>query len=454
MNKYRKAVLWIIVIVLLAAAGSGYVYYRQASAAPLATEEPDVQTATVRRGSLVVSASGSGTVIAATEIELAFQQSGRLSELAVQVGDSVKSGDVLATLESSESAAALQLQLSTAQLAVLKAQQTLDALYDPTDVTLAQSESDLLTAQTTLNDLLLSRQGMNYQNCSDAVTDVYRKIYENAVKNYEASPTESAFTSVSTALDNLNYCLEPASGIPAADAEIQLSRAQIAELQREIEQLKAGPDPDDIALAQAELENAKDDLAVTQEEIEKHVLIAPMDGVVTAVNANVGDTVSTSAILTLANLNHPMLEIYVDETDLSLLRSGYEVEVVFDALPDETFSGKVIRVDPSLVASGNVQAVRGIVQLDDPASGEAQTLPIGLNASIEVIASRAENALLVPVEALREISTGKYGVFVMENGQPKLKMVEVGLMDVTYAEIKAGLNEGDVVTTGVVETGK
>ena len=60
--------------------------------------------------------------------------------------------------------------------------------------------------------------------------------------------------------------------------------------------------------------------------------------------------------------------------------------------------------------------------------------------------------LLAPVEALRELSAGKYGVFVMTNGKPVLHIVEVGIMDLTYAEIKSGLNEGDIVTTGIVET--
>ncbi len=67
-------------------------------------------------------------------------------------------------------------------------------------------------------------------------------------------------------------------------------------------------------------------------------------------------------------------------------------------------------------------------------------------------AGRATNALLVPVEAVRELSPDSYAVFVMENGEPKMKFVEVGLMDFTFAEILSGLEVGDVVTTGLVET--
>jgi hypothetical protein len=58
----------------------------------------------------------------------------------------------------------------------------------------------------------------------------------------------------------------------------------------------------------------------------------------------------------------------------------------------------------------------------------------------------------VPVEALRELSPGEYAVFVMEDDKPVMRIVEVGLMDYTNAEIVSGLVQGDVISTGVVET--
>jgi hypothetical protein len=57
----------------------------------------------------------------------------------------------------------------------------------------------------------------------------------------------------------------------------------------------------------------------------------------------------------------------------------------------------------------------------------------------------------VPIEALHQTGD-QYTVFVMENGKPTVRTVEVGIQDLVYAEIKSGLNAGDVVTTGVTET--
>jgi HlyD family secretion protein len=96
--------------------------------------------------------------------------------------------------------------------------------------------------------------------------------------------------------------------------------------------------------------------------------------------------------------------------------------------------------------------VVGVIQLD---VDEANLKPFvnGLNASVEIVGGQADNVLLVPVEAVRDLGDGTYGVFVVgTDGEPRLKIVTVGLMDDTYAEIKTGLSEGDVVTTGLVET--
>jgi multidrug efflux pump subunit AcrA (membrane-fusion protein) len=79
-------------------------------------------------------------------------------------------------------------------------------------------------------------------------------------------------------------------------------------------------------------------------------------------------------------------------------------------------------------------------------------LPSGLNATVDVIAGSAEGVLLVPAEALWEISPGEYAVFVMVDGELQVREVEVGLMDYAYAEIVSGLEAGDLVSTGVLAT--
>ena len=94
--------------------------------------------------------------------------------------------------------------------------------------------------------------------------------------------------------------------------------------------------------------------------------------------------------------------------------------------------------------------IEGLALLDK--SVDEIGLPVGVEAAINVISGQADNAVLVPVEALHKLSDNSYTVFVMLNGKPTLTMVTVGLQDDSYAEIQSGLKTGDVVTTGVVET--
>jgi multidrug efflux pump subunit AcrA (membrane-fusion protein) len=181
-------------------------------------------------------------------------------------------------------------------------------------------------------------------------------------------------------------------------------------------------------------------------------LKAPFAGVVMSMAGQAGDTAGTSTFITIADLAHPQVSFYIDETDMDKLALGEETQVVFDAIPNKTFTGKVVRIYPNLVTVSNYQAIQALTQLDLSAEATPLTLPVGLNGSVKVIGAKAENVLLVPVEALRDLGNGSYSVFVVKNGQPQLKVVTVGLMDAANAEIKTGVNLGDVVTTGVLGT--
>jgi macrolide-specific efflux system membrane fusion protein len=87
------------------------------------------------------------------------------------------------------------------------------------------------------------------------------------------------------------------------------------------------------------------------------------------------------------------------------------------------------------------------------AGNDAVRLIAGMNGTVEITAGEARGVLLVPIEALRELAPGSYAVFVVQgDGSLKLTPVTVGLRDVANAEILSGLNQGDVVSTGVVET--
>jgi multidrug efflux pump subunit AcrA (membrane-fusion protein) len=521
----NKNFVWIIILVaLVLVAGGFYAYtnYYQLSETET-TESPEVQTAVARQGDMVIYASGVGSVVPATEIGLGFSSSGTLAELLVNVGDEVQEGDVLARLQTNNTEASIASSVTSAQLSVLEAQQSLvdiygdwemqaaqallaveeteqnlEAVQDPAlqqaqaaralaeaqdaveAAQLAYDRTQLTASQANIDDayadMLIAQQSLehaqsNFDRYADKPPDNINRAqaqsqlsaaqqkFDTVAANYNAmigtsSELEQALAAADLAVAEAQL-VEAQSEWESAQngatsGEIAMAEAELATAQTEWERLKDGPDPDEIELAEIKLANAEAKLAAAKEDTVYIELVAPMDGTVLSINANIGESVGTSAFITLADLSLPILQVYLDEIDMDKIAVGFEVEVIFDAIPDETFSGQVLQVDPSLATVQNSQLVEALVQLDEFA--KPQTLPVGLNASVDVIGGRAENAVLVPVEALRELSPGEYAVFVLENEAPQLRVVGVGLVDFTSAEITSGLEPGEVVTTGIVET--
>ena len=134
----RKKALWIVLIALIVVAGGGYAYYSLVHRPGQASPEPVLATIQVRQGDLVISVSGSGTLVPTSEATLGFETSGYLEEVYVAVGDRVKEGDVLAKMEIDE----LELAIVEADIKIRLAQIELDnKLEGPTDAELASAEA-------------------------------------------------------------------------------------------------------------------------------------------------------------------------------------------------------------------------------------------------------------------------------------------------------------------------
>jgi RND family efflux transporter MFP subunit len=519
----KKKGFWIgIVIVVVVAVGGYFAYSSFYQPAQVEAEEAPLQTAVSRRGEIIVSATGAGTVIPATEISLSFPQPGVLEALNVQVGSEVEAGDVLARLRDTDAqhavanaelqwqqtafansaeAAGTGMSLSDiaveqARLNLDKAQAALDDLlnWEPDADEIAKAEANLAAAQAsyaaaagqeaasgssvTVQQINLEQAQRNLADAQAAYNTAYDPGREwefgvermaAALENERAAADRNllkaqdslaiAQANYNAAVSGVNYSSSANASSNVLNAELALAAAQTGPAADEIEAAQTAVRQAELALEQAlinrqtgvlNLAQAELNLEAAQQSLADMVLLSPMAGTVTAVSANVGENVGTSELIRLADLENPLLEVYLDESDMGMVGVGFPVEVLFNAFPDETFNGEVVQVDPQLVNEGGVTAVRALVELTD--FGKPQRLPAGMNATVEVIGGQAKNAVIVPVEALRELSPGEYAVFVMEEGEPKLRMVEVGIMDFSFAEILSGLEAGEEVTTGIVQT--
>lgn len=457
-----KKFWWMSAVIILVAGGVAayFLLFAEPDATASASEEPALQTTKVRSGDLRVSTTGSGSLAAGTEVDLAFASSGTVGTLAVSVGDEVEEGQLLAALADTSQ---LQATLAQKQLAYLQAQQALDSLYENTGLITAEAYQAVVEAQTAYDDAVYASQRTDYARCSQTVNTRNTASYERAKEELErlteccgdSDEWIEAKNVYDTAYANWVYCsaytdeevVEYDAELAVAKAVLEAAKESLAELQQ-----NDGIDSDEIALAQAELEVAKTNLQTAEDDLDGATLMAPISGTVISIDAGVGEAVSTSTFITLANMDSLQVVVYVDETDLDQLQLGQSTEIVFDAFPDDMFTGEIVQVEPELTVSGGYNLAAGLSSLNIDETNSSIRLLLSSNATVEVIGGDVQDALLVSVEALRDLG-GEYSVFVQDdNGELTMRIVEVGLIDYTYAEILSGLEEGEVVSTGIVQT--
>lgn len=455
---FRKKGFWIALFVLLAlGVGGGYAYYHYVYQPSLVSIEPTIATAQVQSGDLVISVSGSGTLSPASELELGFETGGYLDEMLVEVGDHVQEGDVLARLETDD----LELAVAEAEIQVREAQLDLaDASEGATESELAAAEASVKSAQTALAVAQCTYNTALNSDLDAAVranlltfqwsADQYGRL-ENG-NNVNQDKLADAWADRAEAEADLNNAQRQAD-MEQLEAWNNVDQAQnrVAQAQESLELLQSGPTMSTLVRAELKLDQAMLALDEVRADLEAAELRAPFDGVVVDVTAIPGEYVSAASIITLADLEKPLLQFWVEEADMSGVAVGNSVEIIFEALPDDTFTGEVIRVEPALVTVGNTLAVQAWASID--IASDSTTLVGGMNAEVEIISAEARDALIVPLQALRELGTDQYAVFVVQpDGEMELRIVEVGLMDLVNAEIISGLELGEIVSTGVEES--
>ena len=465
-----KPAFWIVLIVVVLAIVGGAYYYvsSQRNAAAAATaQQPTLQTATARTGNIVLRASGTGSLVAAKESSLGFKTSGTLTVLNVQVGSQVKAGDLIAQLDSSNQT-----------LALAQAQQALNQLTSPSAIATAKlavttDQANVINAQAALNNQIYYQNPTLIKNeyaayvIAKANLDKAQASYDSLhtgqyLNNANDAQAYQRLYAAQQAYNTAEYYFSLYSQAPtqravdAAQASLDLANAQLVEAQNLVTALTGGTVPANATgTGLNALNQAKLNLQTAQNNLAYTSLYAPISGTVLTVSNSVGDTINAGSVfVTIADLSQSELTIYMDPLDYSNIKVGYNANVVFDALPNLTYTGKVTLISPQLVNVSGNSVVEGNVVLDPKQAADvpALTLPLGVTASVDIIAAQANNVILVPVQALHELSPNNYAVFVVVGGKPSLKIVTVGLQDGTFAEIKTGLKAGDVVSTGLQAT--
>lgn len=454
-GRVGRILLALLAVLVIGGGAAWYLGQKDAQANAAAQAGSTTRSVTVERGDIRLTASGSGTLVTNQAVNMSFSTSGKVAELNVKLGDMVKTGDVLARLEKAED---LEANLASAQANLLEAQQALTKLQKGAGASLAKAYQAMIKAQGNYDDALSESQRVEDARCNVEVRNKYQAVLKQATEKLHAllelDPSSQATIiagyDYDTALANYTYC---AAYTPmektSAQSTLAVAKAALQEAQNTYETLKeaAGVDPDALSMQETRVTTAQTQVDTAQEALDGITLKAPMDGKITTLAASAGAIVDTSTFLTISDVSHPTVTISLDETDMDKLVVGNPAVVTFTALPGKSFTGKVSLANPQMNSFGPFRAATGQITLDSQAASTFETLPLGLSATITITGKEAQNALLVPVAALKQLNGGEIVVKrVGSDGQLTQQTVTVGIQDDTNAEITSGLNEGDIVS--------
>ncbi len=414
-KKPRRGRKWLLPALIVASLGiTGFALMRPKG--PGATPVNVVRAAT---GTLVKTVNGTGSAKAEVSRSLSFASAGNVSRVNVRVGDPVQAGDVLAELNTDAAQrdlAAARAALTGAQADLSRAEATARETQRDQARQLQAAQNTLASAQAALN---AAQRSLDNQQALLRVGGVSAQAVQTA-----RDSRDDAQRKVQAAQEDLNFARSKGS---------ESSRAAVTQ-------------------AQAALESARVRVQNLEQNVADAQLRAPTAGVVSVVNVTAGNppTPGQSAV-EITDPNRVYLEVPFDETRAAGITPGQPASVQFDALPTQTFSGTVSRVEPTARASGQVSSVLVRIRLPD-----VRDVKPGFTASATVTTRRLKDAVTVPLETTTEVG-GKTKVWkVTPKANASAGAVLVGIaapVTVTVQERNAsraavtGIAAGDLIVT-------
>lgn len=432
----------------------------------------------------------SGKVISSTDLALSFQAGDIIRSINPKVGDKVKKGDVIATLQNGSQQAnvtkakgqllgakarlqkviegASSVDIMAATDALNNAQRTQDRIVDNA---FRKLMSDDLVLEETRTDMNPANNPTISGSYNGKTEGVYNFNFTGSQYNLQYSGLESGTLpiinlsqalgknglTISFPVTSYAYSDEWILRIPNKDgknytANLNAYNAAVANrdeivgnLRSKLDQVKAASRPADISAAQADVLSAEGAVEAAQADLERTILRAPADGTITKIDAKLGDLVTPNTpVITLQDVGNLYIEANVNESDIVGLAVGQPVSITYEALGKAAvFTGVVSEVN--LGATINA----GIVNYKVKASvNDATNIKPGMTADITIETAKVPGALVLPSRFIHEDAEGKFVYIVTkeEDMKTERRAVTTGLRgDGGYVEVKTGVVAGDKV---------
>jgi len=367
-----------------------------------------LETVTVSRGVLTAFVEETGIVKpqVGALIKVGTRATGLLTYLPYQVGDYVKKGELLAQIDDRE----IQANLNSAK-ANLKNTQTQLQLLDTT------------------YPLQIKEQ--------EARVKAAKAKYDYAVMNLARE--EALLKKDFTTQDNVDKAKRERD---IAWAEYEVTLKKLARLKEEYKQKRRA--------ILAEIAAEKERVKSLEVELSYTKIYAPISGYVSQVSTQQGETVvaglSAPNLITLIDPSKLEVWLYIDETDIGVVKPGKEVRYYVDAYPDKWFKGKIATIYPEPEVKENIVYYLAIVKVSPQ---DAKYIKPEMTVHAQVITEVKKNALLIPNAALK-FKEGKPLVYRVEGKKLIPTPVKIGLKGERGIEIISGLKEGQKIATSFI----
>lgn len=381
----RTLALWTLAVLLVIA-----IYF---GVRRLTREELPLRVAHATLQDLVTTDSTNGKVEPQANFEAHAPAAGTVQKLYVHAGDLVAKGKLLISIDDADARSH-----SASALASLRGAQ---AGFESTEQGGTQEERNALAGE------LAKAQSDRDQAQHDL--DAVKKLAQQGA----AAPAE--VTSAQSRLDAANLAL----------ATLEKKRT-------------ARYSPADLQHSRADLEQAQAAYTAAEKVVSESNVHAPFAGTVYYLPVSQSEYVQPGALLLeMADLSKLQVRAYFDEPELGALRVGQPATIVWDALPDRKWHGRVLRLPSTIITYNNTRNVGEVLVSVDDADGKL--LP-STNVKVTVTEQQLSHVLQVPREALHS-ENGRSYVYVLENGVLRRQDVTVGALNLTQVQIVKGLEE-------------
>ena len=478
-KRHKKLTIFLVIVLLIIAFVVNFLGRTAAASAALTYQY--VRTTTLQKTSLTDSVSVNGTVASGSTASVTASDSVKtykVTSVNVAVGDTVKKGDVIATLDTTD----VEKQIENAQESysdsVEEAQTNYNNSVADQATNLAQLQDDLNKAQEDYDTLGLERySSMQDSSMADKtnreIVEYYYGLYtekiaqlENTVANLQIQLTNAQRDgnadqqqSIQGQLEDYQSQLSVAKGqcnIPELNLHgfdaISQCYNQIEQYREALEKAQQTYDnavttnARSVDSAETKLEQASrtsDTLTDLQTTLENCTLTATMDGTITELNATVG-SVCSGTVATIQDVSDLTVEVTIPASSVGKLSTGMQCNITSDATGDTVVTGTLTRIDPVANSEGTFGATVTV-------NGADSGLLIGISAQVEIVVNQKENVFTVPRDAVGTHEDGSTYVLRKTGGEG----VDMTFEEVTvttgdsndyYIEISGDdLNEGDVI---------